>query len=376
MRIVMLGGSGNAGRAIAGLLGPRLNEDDVLILAGRDPGRLTAARAAAAGRAQVQIATLDVTQLDDVRQLLEASELVIVAVSRPDLIGGLARAVLESGADWFDTLLSTPEKLASLRALAPDIEAAGQCFVTDGGFHPGVPAALVRWAADQFGELHEADVFAGMRLDWLADTLSDSTITEFLDEFSNFDGVAWIDGERRKVRSREYPRIDFGPPIGRKLCVPMPLTEMDSLPDSYPTLHRTGFYISGTAPVFDYLATPALIGVTRVLGPRPATLRFARRALRLGSQPPPHRLVIKLRARGLKDGHPAEVRARISGDDGYHVTAAPAVSCIRQMLGDSRLPPGLHFQAHFVPPGEFLDDLQSLGLEVETTAPPGAESHG
>ena len=36
-------------------------------------------------------------------------------------------------------------KLDVLRGLEASIETAGRCFVTDPGFHPGLPAVLVRY---------------------------------------------------------------------------------------------------------------------------------------------------------------------------------------------------------------------------------------
>ena len=47
---------------------------------------------------------------------------VVVTVSLPDLAGGLARTVLDAGADWFDTLLSTQAKWDAWRVLGPVIE--------------------------------------------------------------------------------------------------------------------------------------------------------------------------------------------------------------------------------------------------------------
>ncbi len=61
MRIVLLGASGNAGREIARLLTPTLGAADVVVLAGRDEGRLAATRAVTSGPASAQ-AQLALTQ--------------------------------------------------------------------------------------------------------------------------------------------------------------------------------------------------------------------------------------------------------------------------------------------------------------------------
>jgi saccharopine dehydrogenase (NAD+, L-lysine-forming) len=371
MRIVALGASGNAGREIAVLLGPGLAAGDDLVLAGRDPARLERTRAAVTGPARVSVERVDVEAAASVRRLVEGADLVIVTVSRPDLAGDLARIVLEADADWFDTMLSTAAKLAALRELHAEIGRKGRCFVTDGGFHPGVPAALVRWAATQLEEIREADVMGGMRLDWLADTLSDSTVAEMLDEFDDFDLATWVDGERRPLRWSECPTVDFGPPIGRKTCMPMPLAEMDILPRMHPSLRRCGFYISGFSPLMDYAALPVIMGLARFARLRPLTIRFTRWSMgHLASYPPPHRLVLRLTATGHNDGTPARAVVTVSGDDGYLLTAAPAVACLRRVLDGTIRRPGLHLQAHLVEPGPFLGDLAALGLQVETRVGP------
>lgn len=369
MRIVALGASGHAGRAIVELLAPRLRAGDELVLAGRDAARLGSARDALLGAtpAVVSTATVDVEDLPAVRELVAGARLVIVTVSRPDLVGRLARIVLDAGADWVDTMLSTPGKHAELKALASEIEFRGRRFVTDGGFHPGLPAVLVRWAAGRLDEIVDADVYAGLRTDWHADTVADSTVAEMLDEFADFDMVAFVDGTRRRLRWSECPSVDFGPPIGRQTCVPTALTELDALPARYPSLRRCGFYISGFGPAMDYLALPVIMALSKVRLLRRPTIRLTRWSMgRLATSPPPHRLVLRLTASGIVDGRPTTAEISVSGEDGYRLTAAPVVACLSQLreAASGGAAPGLYLLAHVVDPEPFLDDLVALGLEV------------
>ncbi len=371
MKVVLLGASGNAGREIARLLGPSLASEDEVVLAGRDPEKLAVTSAVVAGPARVSVAIVDATRAAEVRDVVAGADLVVVTVSRPDLVGELARIVLDAGADWFDTLLCTRTKWDALRALEPEINRSGRCFVTDGGFHPGLPAALVRRAGGQLDDLIEADVVGAMRLDWRADTLADSTVSEMIGEFTHFDMTTWTEGERRKLRWSQCPTIDFGPPIGKKSCVPMPLLEMDALPALFPGLRRCGFYIGGFSTAMDYVALPILMVMSKVPALRSATIRLTRWSMgRLASYPPPHRLVVRMEATGQRNGGPATATVSVAGDDGYLLTAAPAVACIRRVLGGSIRAPGLHLQAHLVDPELFLADLAAFGLEVETRVEP------
>jgi hypothetical protein len=370
MRIVVLGASGNAGREVTRLLGPELAATDQLVLAGRSAERLARTAEVVTGEAQVSTNLVDAEDTEAVAAAVAGADLVIVTVSRPDLVGTLARTVLEAGADWYDTLLSGPTKLNALRELAPQIEAAGCCFVTDGGFHPGVPAALVRWAAEQVDDLVEADVLAGLRIDWKTETLADSTIEEMLDEMTSFDLMTWVDGRRQQLKWSQCPTIDFGEPIGRKLVVPMPLAEMDALPQTYPSLRRCGFYICGFGPAMDYLVLPVLMGMLKVPRLHRPAARLTRWSMaRLASSPPPHRLVLRLQAQGRQAGRRCTAEVSVSGTDGYLLTAAPVVAGLRQVLHGSGRRPGLHLQAQLVAPTQFLADLADLGLAVDIATP-------
>lgn len=372
VRIVLLGASGNLGREVARLLSPSLAPDDVLVLAGRNVERLDAAAASTSGPARVATECVDAGDEDAVRRLVTGAGLVVVTASVPDRLPTLARIVAEAGADWFDTLLSTRTKVARLRALGPAYATGGGCAVTDGGFHPGLPAAMVRWAGRHLDRVESADVCAGMRLDWRTETLSDSTVEEMLTEFGDFDMTTFVDGGWRKLPWSRSPAVDFGPPIGRKTCVPMYLGEMESLPEEFPSLRRTGFYVGGFSPAFDYLALPVIMAMTKARALRGATVRFTRWAMgHLVSSPPPYRLVLELRAIGSLDGSPAVATVRVSGDDGYLMTAAPVVACARRLVDGTARRPGLTFQADLLDPDELFAELSGLGIEVELSVSAG-----
>ncbi len=368
MRIVLLGASGNAGRDIARLLAPSLATSDTLVLAGRSQERLDATAAVTTGPASVQLQTVDAEDDQAVRRLVEGADMVVVAASLPHRVGALAEIVAEAGADWFDTLLSSRGKLATLRALEPRLVDNDLCFVTDGGFHPGLPAAMVRWAGGQLDTMETADVHGGMRLDWRAETLADSTVREMLEEFTNFDMTTYIDGAWQPIPWSTCPTIDFGTPVGRKSCVPMYLAEMDSLPELFPSLRRCGFYVGGFTPAMDYLALPVIMGMLKVRRLYGLTVRLTRWSFsHLANTPPPHGLVVRLAAEGVLHGARAVATVDISGEDAYLLTAAPVVAVLRRVLDRSGRRPGLWLQAHLAEPEGLLRDLSDLGLDVQTS---------
>lgn len=303
--------------------------------------------------------------------MLGGANLVIVTASVPERIGAIAQAAIEVGCDWIDTLLSTRPKLAALRALEPAIRGRGLCFVTDGGFHPGLPAAMVRWVAERLDTVGTAEVFAALRIDWRADEVAASTMREFASEFGEFDMRVNVDGAWKVLRWRDCPVHDFGAPFGQQTCVPMPLDEMEALPALVPGLRRTGFFIAGFGPVMDYIVSPAVMALARM--PRQVGLGAAAWLLQkslatFGRAAPPYAITIVLRAEGTRDGQPATATMTLRYHDAYHVTAVPVVACWRQLAEGGARRAGVWHQGCLVEPEAFFQDLQANGLHVESTA--------
>ena len=178
--LLLLGGYGNLGRLIASYLLPRSNIR--IVLAGRN-----LEKAVAAARElnlkhdtkQVSALRVDATNPRDLDAAFADVDLVVVASSTMDSVGTVARAALEARIDYFDTLLSSSAKIAALRVIEGEIERAGLCFVTDGGSHPGLPAVLVRCAADHFDFMEVANVSALMQVDWKSLSFSADTPGSF-----------------------------------------------------------------------------------------------------------------------------------------------------------------------------------------------------
>jgi saccharopine dehydrogenase (NAD+, L-lysine-forming) len=99
--------------------------------------------------------------------------------------------------DYLDIQYSR-QKAAVLSRLAPEIERAGRCFITDGGYHPGLPAALARFAAARLERLEEAIVGSVVSVDWAALDPGQETREEFVREFIDFDSRVFHEGRWQK----------------------------------------------------------------------------------------------------------------------------------------------------------------------------------
>lgn len=372
-KIVILGGYGNTGRALARLL---LEHSDVsLVLCGRSGERASAEAATWNGRypgARVLGVAADARDRASLLRAFSGAEVVVVASSTAAVVANVAEAALEVGLDYLDPQYSR-DKLRLLRSMAPRFEAAGRCFVTDGGFHPGLPAVLVRFAATQIERLTTARVGSVIQIDWKDLEIGSSTVDELIAEFRDFQSMTYEDGRWRSLGWLESLRPEwmrFGHAMGRRYTMPMYLEEMRSLPDMIPSLEQTGFYVGGFNPVVDWVVIP-LGWLLAWLSPGAGSRIFGRMLLwgLRGFSRPPYGTLLQLEASGTHHGVPMALRLIVYHQDGYVLTAAPMVACLFQMLDGTARRPGLHCQALLVEPDRMLTDLIRLGIDVEVQGP-------
>ncbi|OGT28638.1 MAG: hypothetical protein A2Z17_06660 [Gammaproteobacteria bacterium RBG_16_66_13] len=376
--IVILGGYGNTGRELARLL--LEHSEAQLVLAGRDG--VKARRAADAwndrfpgGHARGAVA--DASDRDSLRRLLEDADVVVAASSTSADARTVAEAALEAGIDYLDPQFSR-SKLVVLKEMVPRIEAAGLCFVTDGGFHPGLPALLVRYAAQRFDRLRTAKVGSVIQIDWKGLAFSENTLAELVAEFRDFQMLHYRDGHWKSMGWIESFRpiwMDFGREFGRRYTMPMFLEEMRPLPEMIPGLQETGFFVGGFNWFVDWIVMPLGMGLLWI-SPEAGGRAFGRMlawGLRRFSQPP-YGTLLQLEARGVKDGVESALKATVYHPDGYVLTAAPMAACLLQMLDGSARRPGLHFQALLAEPGRLLEDLRKMGVEVTSLQLPADSS--
>lgn len=371
-RIVVLGAGGNTGRHLARLLIARTRAH--VVLTARVPERLRElfGELEALGAAdRIELARADATDTPSLREAFAGATVVVNAASTAPYTAALARACLDAGADWIDIVLAA-SRLAALRAMERDITAARRRFVTDGGFHPGLPALLVRAVAPEFDTLERAVVQSVIALDWRTLAFAPSTVEEFLEEIARTDLRYFKDGRwltAAGLRPSDFPRMEFGPPFGRRYGAPMLLEEMRVLPERIPTLRETGFFVGGFSPLVDWVILPAATAAMRVAPRR--SRRPAAAALLWGLRAcsrPPFGTLLRLEASGTRAGAPHRVTLTVSHPDGYEFTALPVVACVEQLLDGTLAAPGLHLQAWAADPVRTLDALRAMGATVERTS--------
>jgi NAD(P)-dependent dehydrogenase (short-subunit alcohol dehydrogenase family) len=377
---LVLGGAGNTGSRIARLL---LGECDRarVVLAGRNRGavvELARELAEVYGAARCRALQVDASDPTGVRAGLEGVDMVVVASSTACHVETVIDAAIDARVDYLDTQYSSL-KVERLKAAASRLEAAGVCAVTDGGFHPGVPAALVRLAAATIPQLRVANVGSLVQINWRDIALADVTLIEMVQEFADYSSQHYRAGRWRSMgwlTGSGGRRFDFGSPWGRRSCVPMFLEELRELPGAFPSLRDTGFFVGGFGWLPDYVMLPVImIGMKIAPGAleRPLSRLFGW-SLRWSSQPP-FATALQLEAEGEGGaGEPMRLWLRLSHADGYDFTAIPVVAYLLQWLQGGARRPGLATMGNIVEPVRFVADLERLGVRVEREKPdPGSE---
>jgi saccharopine dehydrogenase (NAD+, L-lysine-forming) len=276
---------------------------------------------------------------------------------------------LEARIGYLDIQYST-QKIALLKSMVDEIQQAGCCFITDGGFHPGLPALLIRYAAQYFDQLECARVGSVIKEDWKSLEVEDSTVNELVELMNDFEMSAYKAGTWKKANllgMSDYLSMDFGGEFGKQYCAPMMLEEMRALPELFPNLKETGFYVGSFNWFVDWVIMPVAL-VAMKLFPHAATRpmsRWMHWGLNTFSKPP-FGTLLKVEAKGIKDCREKSVHITIAHPDGYMFTAIPVVSCMLQYLDGSIARPGLWLQAHIVEPNRFMRDMQRMGITLQT----------
>lgn len=365
-RIVILGGYGNTGSLIARYL---LQEATCeLVLAGRNRSRAEQLALELNRQSQgrrVSGAFANAAEEVSLTRVFAGADLVVVASSTTPFTQPIAAAALASRCDYFDIQFSRA-KIDYLKFIENDIRSAGLCFITDGGFHPGLPAVMIRHIAEKFDRLQIARVGSVIKINWRDLSLGDDTFAELIEFMNDFSGAVFQKGKWQKVRwlgMFDTIGMDFGEPFGKSYCVPMPIEEITSLPAMYPGLQDTGFYVGGFNWFVDWLVFPFIWPLYKLLGKRSVKPlgKVLGWGLRNFSQPP-FGTRLKVEAAGLKDGRKKSHSLLLSHADGYAFTAIPVVATLLQYLGEAGRKPGLWTQAHFVEPKQMIKDMQRMGI--------------
>jgi NAD(P)-dependent dehydrogenase (short-subunit alcohol dehydrogenase family) len=365
-RVVILGGYGETGRRIARLLASRGRGP--VVVAGRDLAKaegLADALSRSVGRARIEPLEVDAADRAALASALEGAALLVNATSSAAPIGSVVGAALDAGVDVVDLQL-VPGGAEALRRMSPEVEAADRCVVAQAGFHPGVPAALARWAGASMDEVDE--VWSAGLLRARGGIPYTPAVDDLVELFRGYRAHVLEGGVPRPVRfwrADAYPRVDLAFGFGRCVTTVWDLDEVLRLGEALPGLRRAGFSIAGFDPVTDLVVSFVVMAALPFSGRRGvarlgrllcwSTRTFAR---------PPFGCVVQADVAGRRQDEPIQLRVALFHEDGYELTAIPAVSMIEQLLEGSVRRPGVHLMGLLVDPERLLIDVEGMGVRV------------
>ena len=359
-RILLVGATGYAGRKLARYL--LQDTDATVILSGRSKAKLEELQSSLHRpdlAQRIELLELDAADLD--AAALTDFDLLVNATAEGRHNASLIRACLEHQADWIDMQVSN-ELLRPPAELRANIERAGRCFVIQAGFHPGILAPLVRYAAQQMDVMDSAIVGSVIRDK--AGLPFTSGVAELVESFRDYKSEMYRDGNWQKLKYADYPKIEFEHGFGKLLTYPVEMPELRRLPELLSGLKNTGFFVAGFNWFADYLVSPLIMLGARIAPRQTATplghllswstKKFAR---------PPYGTVVQVDAEGQREGKPVHFRYSLFHEDAYVLTAVPTVAMIKQML-KRKAQPGIHLMGLCCNPVELLEDIERTEISI------------
>jgi hypothetical protein len=356
-KILILGGYGYTGKLLAKHL---LAQTDVeIIISGRN---LEKAKSFADELNNPRVSSIqaDASDIASLNQALQGVALCLVAAPTTHYAETVIRSCIETHVDYLDIQFSS-KKLKALYAAEEEIKKAGLCFITEAGYHPGLLAVMIRYASLKL-DIIESAVTAGYL------NMKNMPYTEAVDElmegFLDYQAQVYKNGAWTKPTSWDMRSFNFGADIGNHTCYSMFFEELHEIPNIYPTLKETGFYISGSNWFSDLIITPLVFAGLK-LAPKHGLRPLGKLMWwGMGKSKPPHVVALKVESKGQLEGNQAQVNVRIAHPDGYELTAIPVVAYLLQYLDNTARKNGIHMMGHIVEPRRLINDMQKMGAQI------------
>lgn len=363
--ILLLGGYGYTGKLLAKHL--LAQTDANIIIAGRSLEKAQFLTNEL-NNPRVTVRQADAANLESLTQALQnvtpstslSPSLCLVAAPTTHHAETVIRACINARVDYLDVQLSS-KKLNSLFALRNEIKQAGLCFITEAGFHPGLPAVMIRYAATRLDSIESAVTAGYLNMKNIPYT---EAVDELMEGFLDYQAQVYKNGAWTKPTSWESRAFNFGNGIGKHTGYSMFFDELRDIPNMYQTLKETGFYISGSNWFSDLIITP-IVFVGLKLAPKRGIRPLGRLMWwAMGKSKPPYMVALKVEAKGQLNGKQAEVQVRIAHPDGYELTAIPVAAYLLQYLDGSARKTGVHMMGHIAEPVRLFNDMKKMGAEV------------
>ncbi len=359
-KVIILGGYGGVGKVLSREL-LRYTDADITI-SGRNPERCESLAGNLGkefpGR-NIQSVFADATSRDSLVAALKDMDLLIVAATVPDNVATIAEAAIETGTDMVDILVRG-DVVDTLSGYRDAIVSNNRIFITQAGFHPGLPAPLIKYARHQFDEYHTANVVMVMNSRF---EKPEST-HEIIHEIGASDSRILKNGIWRKSTYRDAIEIEFSDDFGKRKCYPLQMKEVYPLAKEL-GIRNMGVYSAGFNAFVDNIVFPLTMLVQSLK--KGMGTRLCGRLMHWGinryfdGKPG---VEFRLVADGIKDGHRRGYVVNCRSADAFEFTALSVIACLKQYLDGAIDRPDLYLMGNIVDEIRIIDDLRKMGVRI------------
>jgi len=358
--VLILGGYGGVGRALANNILKHTNAS--ITIAGRDEVKAMKFAEKLTIKYPERCIMHAFADASNMKSLLIAFmkiDIVIVTASTPEFIENIAQAAIITDTDMVDILVrgDVVDKLDSLRER---IILNKRIFITQAGFHPGLPAPFIKYAKNKFDQYQSANIVMVMNSIF---EKPEST-HEILHEVGEGNARVLQNGLWKKATYKNALKINFSENFGTRTCFPLQMREIYPLANEL-GLREMGVYSAGFNSYVDNFVFP----LTMLLQyfKKGFGIKYCGKLM--------HRAIIKhftgkhgvefrLMAKGIKNGVESNYTLEAHSPNAFEFTAQAVVACLKQYLENHIDKPGLYLMGNVVNEKVLIEDLKGMGLTI------------
>ncbi|MEB3272423.1 MAG: saccharopine dehydrogenase NADP-binding domain-containing protein [Prochlorothrix sp.] len=357
-QILIIGGMGQIGRAIAGDLLAHTNAD--LILTGR---RLPSSRDPLAANSRVRCLQLDVEDGDRLAFLISSVNLVIHCAGPFDYRDQrVLRTCIENQVSYLD-VSDSPRFVQDALMLSDRAAAAGITAVVSTGVFPGISNSLVRWgieALDRAESVHLSYVVAGSG--GAGTTVMRTTFLEIRHPFQG-----WVHGQWRSIVPYSAPEwVTFPDPYAKAQVYWFSTSEAATLPRSFPQLHTVTTKFGSLPGLYNQL-TGLMARLPPIVIQQPwiieALAKVSYGMTQLSDPWTGTGVAIRAQVDGQHQGKPARATATLSHPQ-MLLTVGAGTGSLAQLLLQGWQQPGIWPVEQALPSALFQKLLQQRGIPL------------
>jgi saccharopine dehydrogenase (NAD+, L-lysine-forming) len=288
-------------------------------------------------------------------------EMVLVAATTTKWAKQVAEAALKANIDYLDIYFQQ-DVYPVLETLEQQITDTGKCFITQAGFHPGLPAVFIRKGSQYFDRYDKANVAFAMNVK----IENAESVVEIVDAMADYKPKFFKNGKWKVGTYKDTIEIDLGSLFGVRKCMPLDMIEIEALPEKL-HLQETGVYTTGFNWFVDWIVFPFMMLSQQIK--KDMLRNFWANTLVWGINKfskDQEGVVFVLEAEGEKDGTMKRLRIFSEHSSAYDFTVIPVIACIKQYLDGTTRKSGLWMMGHLVDPDRLFKDMVKMGVRFQT----------